>query len=199
MSTSREHYRHDFEKHVLDQQKPSEFASKKRLHGGCSRRMMHVASVAERDEEARVEDDHRSSSVAVYDSVDLLAEPLVARRELPRLQGAEGAGLLAPARPADIRADRLVDGVADCPALERSLSLEGSVGAKVQVSDGGIHVCGDRKLQQLQSERVSGQPNSIRSQFTNRVTNAPSTSRSSSPTTDPMNPGVSLVASHACT
>ena len=143
--------------------------------------------------------------VAVYDSVDLLAEPLVARRELPRLQGAESAGLLAPARPADVRADRLVDGVADCPALERSLSLEPSVGARVQVSDGGAHVCivthvcGDRKLQQLQSERVSGQPNSIRSQFANRVTNAPSTSRSSSPTTDPMNPGVSLVASHACT
>ena len=78
--------------------------------------MMHIASVVERDEEARVEDDHRPASGAVYDSVDLLAEPLVARRELPRLKGSESAGLLAPARPADVRADRLVDGVADCPA-----------------------------------------------------------------------------------
>ena len=61
MSTSREHYRHDFEKHVLDQQKPSEFTSKKGLHGDCGRRMMHVASVVKRDEETRVEDDHSSS------------------------------------------------------------------------------------------------------------------------------------------
>ena len=55
----------------------------------------------------------------IYDSVDLFAEPLVARRELLRTQGTETAALLAPARPAHVRADCLVDGVADCLALER--------------------------------------------------------------------------------
>jgi len=103
--------------------------------------MMHIASVVERDEEARVEDDHRPASATVYDSVDFFAEPLVARRDLLRLQRAETATRLAPTGPRHVRTNCLVDGIADRPALERSLCLEGSRGAAIQVADGGIHVC----------------------------------------------------------
>ena len=51
-----EPYCHNFEKHVLDWQEASEIASKQGFQDGCGHRVMHIAPVMERDEEARVEE-----------------------------------------------------------------------------------------------------------------------------------------------
>ena len=52
------------------------------------------------------------------------------------------AALLSSARPGNVRAESLVDGIVDCPCPRTiRLRLERSIGPGVQVADSGVHAC----------------------------------------------------------
>ena len=107
-----------------------------RLRGG---RMVHIACVVTRDQEARVEDDHRVTSPTVEDRVHLFAESYrpFRIRLLGKIQ--QTGPLRSRVGLREVGVDRLVDHLAHRLATQCRAGRETAIGCLIQIPDRGVH------------------------------------------------------------